>query len=312
MPSRRFRQLVKSLLPPILADFARSGKKTIQLPGWEYAPQGWATKSPLLKGWNIETAVAVQVERFKLYQSALGATRPVDPISSRHHGFMSYAYVLALASRKNTSVSLLDYGGGIGYLYLISKALFPEVQLDYYCYDLPLFREAGRKLLPHAKFPESLEECINRKYDAVISIGSLLYVENWKETLTRLCDAANSYLYVTLPVIEDAGSYVALWRLKPHSWPLQSSTPESECLAWILNRAELMNCIAGTGMELVREFALGEMVIHNAPVQPEAKAMGFLFSPRSSEVKSERRTMSGYLDIARSLGACKSPSTLCS
>jgi hypothetical protein len=50
-----------------------------------------------------------------------------------HNAMMSYGYVLARASRKKDSISILDWGGSLGHYYLYSRALLPEVRIVIMC-----------------------------------------------------------------------------------------------------------------------------------------------------------------------------------
>jgi putative methyltransferase (TIGR04325 family) len=187
-----------------------------------------------------------------------------------HNTLLSYAYVFALAARQLQRLSLLDWGGGIGHYYLLSKAVVPGVVLDYYCHDLPLFCEAGRKVLAEVHFVENPKECFSRRYDLVLASSSVWYEEDWTSLLDQLIRLADPYFYITRMIfVERAASYVAIQR------PWQSGY-RTEYLCWILNRHEFLNHVLSRGMELVREFLIcPSQHIHRAPEQGDY--MGFLF-----------------------------------
>jgi putative methyltransferase (TIGR04325 family) len=94
---------------------------------------------------------------------------------------ISYGYVLALAARKKDKLTILDWGGGVGHYYLYSKALLPEVGIEYHCYDVPNLCRLGRKLLPEIHLHDDERDLFGRQYDVVVSSSSLHYFENWRE-----------------------------------------------------------------------------------------------------------------------------------
>ena len=177
-------------------------------------------------------------------------------------------------------MSVLDWGGGVGLFYLLSRALLPdEVELDYHCKDLPALCSYGREALPQAHFHED-ESCLERRYDLVLASSSLQYSENWSEVLQRLAGAAGSYLYLArVPVVLKCPSFVVLQRAYRYGLG-------TEFLSWVFNRDELLEAASRSGTKLVREFVFGEKsAIRGTPEQDETR--GFLFravapAPRSS------------------------------
>jgi putative methyltransferase (TIGR04325 family) len=190
---------------------------------------------------------------------------------------MSYAFVLAMTARKHDCVSLLDWGGGIGHYYAISKALVPEVTLRYYCRDLSLFCQCGRELLPAGTFYDDEEQCFKQTYDLVLASGSLHISQDWRAILARLASVTRSYLFVTrLPITFEAPSFVMVQR--PHRYGYHT-----EYLSWALNRAEFLRYTTSLRLNLMREFLVyqGQPDVVNAPEQPNYR--GFLFRPATHE-----------------------------
>jgi len=184
---------------------------------------------------------------------------------------MSYAYVLTLSSRNKSSITLLDWGGGIGHYYLISQTLVAEIEIEYHCKDVPLLIDHARQLFPQGHF-YSDDSCLARQYDLVLASGSLQYSRDWATVLRGLASATGGYLYVAnLPIVETVPSFVFVQR--PYRFGY-----ETEYLGWALNRKEFLECSKGSGLELVREFIMGHHpIIHGAPEQNEYR--GFLFRP---------------------------------
>jgi putative methyltransferase (TIGR04325 family) len=183
---------------------------------------------------------------------------------------MCYAYVLALAARRKGKLALLDWGGGAGHYYKISKALLPEIQINYRCFDKPALCELGRRLLPEAEFLDNPESALCRSYDLVLASASLQYFEEWSKVVKELASVTDSFLFVTrLPIVQHVPSFVVVQRPYRYGY-------KTEYLGWFLNRQAFLREIEGTGCGLVREFLIGQMpFVKGAPEQGESR--GFLF-----------------------------------
>jgi putative methyltransferase (TIGR04325 family) len=283
---------IRYITPPVLIDIAKrlrglvSEKETNNdlvepVVEWEYVPEGWSAEvtDPKIKGWDVDSVLDVYRAKWPEFIKQLEGTKPfgvshesdlcsqTDPIL--HNIIMSYGYVLSLASRLKTSISLLDWGGGIGHYYLISRALLPDLEIDYHCKDVPLLAEHGRELFPQASFYVD-DSCLRRQYDFVLASTSLHYSRDWSTVLRGLIRATDGYIFVTqLPIVHSAASFVMVQR--PYSYGY-----DTEYLGWCLNREEFLQAAAAAGAELAREFVIGyQPHIHNAPEQCEYR--GYLF-----------------------------------
>ena len=250
-------------------------------PEWQHLPDGWRTRDPHVKGWNVESIVETQRAKWPEVLRLAGGTGPLPvhlwaddlsmPTAAADTVLMAYGYVLALAAWKKDRVSLLDWGGGIGHYKPISHALLPHVEIDYHCKDVPLLCKAGSELQPSAIFHDDDESCFARDYDLAMANGSLEYSEDWKHVMRRLAGAARRYLYVSrLPVVHRAASFTVIQRPYRHGYL-------TEYVSWVLNRREFLDHAASLGVTLIREILLSEgPVISAAPEQCEFK--GFLFA----------------------------------
>jgi putative methyltransferase (TIGR04325 family) len=184
---------------------------------------------------------------------------------------MAFAYVLALAARGKSRLSMLDWGGGIGHYYLLARALVPDVVLEYCCKDVPLLAGHGRTLFPDQRFCSD-DSCLARRYDLVFASASLHYSEDWRSALASLGKAADGYLYITrLPVVTQAPSFVFIQR--PYAYGYGT-----EYLGWCLNRGEFLAEAGRAGLALVREFAIGECP-PIAGATEQCRYRGYLFRP---------------------------------
>jgi putative methyltransferase (TIGR04325 family) len=249
----------------------------------EYVAEGWGyTKThPEVKGWQVPEIVETYARKWPAFVAATEGTGPLgishdsevvtNTSSSSHNMVMAFGYVLALAAHRLDTLSMLDWGGGIGHYYALARALLPGVTIDYHCKDLPAIAEHGARLSPDQRFHGD-DSCLERSYDLVMASGSLHCSERWRETLHRLAQATRGYLYVTrVPTILRGRSFVMVQRPYRHGY-------NTEYLLWCLNRAELVGAAEAAGLRLAREFIIGgRFEIAGAP--EDAWDRGYLFRP---------------------------------
>jgi len=187
-----------------------------------------------------------------------------------HNTMMSYGYVLARAARNKQDLSILDWGGSLGHYYLYSRALLPEVSIDYHCYDSPSLCRLGQRLQPGVQFHEGTDNLAGTRFDLVVSSSSLHYFENWREIASVLAERTSGFLYVArLMIVNRSPSFVVRQRPRRDGY-------HEHYLSWFLNRGEVVECVERLGMELVREFVFAESwPVKHAPEKGECR--GFLF-----------------------------------
>jgi putative methyltransferase (TIGR04325 family) len=287
----KVKPIIRDLTPPLIwrtlsqLRSLRAGKEETYIE-WEYVPEGWQAlkTNPNIKGWNVESVLEAYKANWQTFLKSLEGTLPfgISPESGSetrtnlmfHNLMMTYAYVLSLSTRHKSSISMLDWGGGIGHYYLLSQKLVPDLEIDYHCKDVSLLAEYGRSLFPQAHFYAD-ETCLERKYDFVLVSGSFQYSQDWTSALKGLAQATAGYLFVTrLPTVHQAPSFVIVQRPYHYGY-------NTEYLGWCLNRGEFLQCAQKAGLELIREFVVETLPpIHLAPEQPEH--WGFLFRKECS------------------------------
>jgi putative methyltransferase (TIGR04325 family) len=280
---RQFKRVARAVLPPVLLSAYFRLRDRIRGAGpaeWEYLPDGWPEESPSVRGWNSQSVLDAQVATWDEFLAAQRSTAPVglsrgpDGASTfndeLHNTVMSFAYALARAAGGRKRLSMLDWGGGIGAYYVFASTLLPDLELDYYCCELPLLAEGGRRLLPAATFYADEETALARHYDFVMASSSIHYSRDWRATLKRLAAVTDGYLYVTrLPVVDRGPSFVVLQR--PYRYGYQTEYP-----GWFINRDEFLGAAADLGLTLLKEFLIWERpIVRDAPEAADYR--GFLF-----------------------------------
>jgi putative methyltransferase (TIGR04325 family) len=249
----------------------------------EYVPEGWRTGDSHADGWQDESIAKAQEEHWPTLLRNLQGPGPLGlahfPWSltredrTHHNVMMSYGYVLARAARHKSNLSILDWGGGAGHYYLYSRALLPEVAIDYHCFEVRSLCELGRKLLPEAHFYDDEGELRGKTFDLVVSSSSLHYFKNWEEIACKLACATREFLYIArLQTVLSAPSFVAIHQLNRAGYAGFQS--------WCLNRQEFLSCLEGSELDLVREFVYANSWrVRGAPEKAETR--GFLFRRQS-------------------------------
>jgi len=281
----KIKKIVKAIFPPIIYQLVKIvyDRRPGRFIEWQYIPEGWniVKKNVDIKGWNVESVLEAYKARWPDFIKGLQGSVPfgispesIDPNNVNltvHNLMMSYAYCLGLAAWQKKTISMLDWGGGIGHYYLISKALFPDLEIDYHCKDLPVLAEYGQSLFPEAHF-YSNDESINEVFDFVFASCALHYSADWKSDLKKLVDVTGDYLFVTRqPIVHKVPSYVFIQRPYDYGY-------NTEYLGWCLNRQELLETAREFGLCLVREFVTGEAPVIEQALEP-CEYRGFLFQP---------------------------------
>jgi putative methyltransferase (TIGR04325 family) len=251
-----------------------------------YEPHGWRRT----QAWNDQSVTAAQEQHFPTLVRNLQGPEPLGVAHfpwhktredrADHNVMMSYGYVLALAARKRDTLSILDWGGGIGHYYLYSQALLPEVAVQFHSFDVPNLCALGRRLLPDVHLSDNEADFLDRQYDLVISSSALHYFEAWRGEVAKLAAATRDYLYVArLQVVKETPSFVVSHKIH--------HTGYGEFLSWFINRAEFIGCAEQCGLELVREFLYYNVsTIRGAPEKGDCR--GFLFRRAGSTAGGAR------------------------
>jgi putative methyltransferase (TIGR04325 family) len=281
------RRLLKLLIPPVfvpmvrtLSNRARSAITGISTEN-EYIPEGWnyGFKHPEIQGWDVPDCLEVNKRTLLEFMALCERTDPLVPHEEDlttqdavrfHNNLMIFAYAVALASRNLNSLSILDWGGGLGQSYFLAKSLLPaDVGVDYHCKEVPILAEYGSRLFTDHHFYMD-DSCFERTYNIVMARATLYYSQDWQHVLSALAGAASPYLLITRqPFVLQVPSFVCLERLQRFGYNVEN-------LNWVLNRSSFLSEARSLNLTLVREFITGQTYqIPKAPEQPIFR--GFLF-----------------------------------
>lgn len=272
------REALKKFLPPILFDAWCGVRKSRELPEWEYAP-GARVGAAGPGGWNTASVVDAELRKWPRF---LELTAGASPLGIAHEAVelrnddanaqcvvTAFGCVLHAAAAGKKSLSILDWGGGLGHYRVFAHALAPDLEILYHCKDTSFFCEAARPLHPGAIFFSNENEALAKRYDLVIASSSLQYSADWKRDLARLA-AVTPYLYLArVPLVEKVPTFPVLQRAHRYGYA-------TEYAGFFFNRCEFLETAARCGLETVREFVdLERFSVPGAPEQ--CKVGGFFF-----------------------------------
>ena len=271
-------QYVYRLIQPAIEYIRRRLVRIVYPSNLEYAPKGWKTvlEADETVGWNALSVVTTEKEKWDVFCNLVRGAGPLgfshehtDMASTRnisfHNVHITYGYVLALAAHQKSSLSVLDYGGGLGHYYQLGKSLLPDVELRFHCKEMPRIAEAGQLLNPEIQWFTD-DSCLKRTFDLVMISSSLQYIERWQDFLKAISPAVGEYLFLMrIPVVERADSFVAVQKVYG-----------TKMLHWQFNKDALLQTIEREGFMIVREFVVGDRTyIKRAPEQFELRSWLF-------------------------------------
>lgn len=262
--------ILESIVPSLLWNLGKDFKRRLLRSEHRiaYAPKGWAT--PLPAGASSQDYWTTFITRERsACEKLIARVHAGEPVLARdgdeHLKHVTFGDVLALAAGRKQKVTVLDYGGNLGDYYWLGKALVPGVDLEYHCKELPALAEVGRQMSPAVTWHTD-DACLAQPHDLVMFSSSLQYLQEWQDILRRAAQGTRGYLFLSdVPTVREVPAYVVTQR-----------SAGATNLHFQLNRAEILDTVAGAGLRLVREFDMGaHPPVANAPEQP--RCLGWLF-----------------------------------
>jgi len=243
-------------------------------PEWAMQPEGWRDEPEDAGGWSDEGVNQLRLHRLLDVAARLATTAPVDFLAWRYCIIQDFVHAVARAAHGRASVSVLDWGGGLGEYALYLRALWPELTVDYHVREVPAVCDYGRAATPDITFHETNEAAFARRYDVVFAATALQYEFDWQTALVRLVHAAERFVLLTrVPMVVGRPTFVV--RQCPQ---LYGGTTSYQ--SWVFNQQALLQVLGGAPVTLLRETLVDErIVIPDAPEQPISR--GLLLARRS-------------------------------
>ena len=200
-------------------------------------------------GWDDLSIVLSRVEQIKEIKGSLQSHLPLGKTKADHHNFITFGYVLGLVATKD-KISILDWGGAFGHYYLYAKRLFPNLQIEYTCKELPNTINYGKQYNKEIRFIKSDKEAVSKTYDLVFASSSLQYSDDWQKTLHQLGTATKSYLFIARVHLIT----------KEISQKVAEEAYGKNINSWLINRTEFYQEFTKNGFIKSQEFYTFESV----------------------------------------------------
>jgi putative methyltransferase (TIGR04325 family) len=282
-PQSLLRPIPGSAAPEPITKVVGTAAK-VEPPEWEMVPDSDAVWS-VSSGWAHQSVVETQRAKWPDFIADVESVRPLGrsheasldtpPDVSTHNTIMTFGYVIGRVARGRKTLSVLDWGGGLGQYFVYAQSLYPDLTFDYVIKELPRACEVGRTLVPQATFLADDEAALSRRYDLVWASSSVHYTRDCYGLLHRLCASATSSIMITrLPVVEEHDDFLVIQR--PHRYGYMTEYP-----GWFLNKERFLSFMKERGFQFVREFLIAELpYVPNAP--ETAHYLGFLFKRKDA------------------------------
>jgi putative methyltransferase (TIGR04325 family) len=279
----RGRAFLHGITPPYVAAAVRRVRRRRQ-PSWEYVGTTWVDDDG--DGWNVGTVAEQYARKLPEFRAAIAAPNcigvPTEALLGCTAGqynqnlALSYAYAVARAAAGRNRMAILDWGGGFGFMALVVRELFPELEVEFHVKEVPATACAARETVEGVTFWDD-DACLDRAYDLVSACGSFQYSPDWRSQLARFGAAASFVLLTRTPVAETLNSFV----VRQHAY-------ETSYVGWVFSRAELLAAADAADLSLERELLEGwSAQVRGAPARDEHRA--YLFSNRRSRGSRESR-----------------------
>lgn len=241
------KNLLKRWAPPILADWYLALKQGMPFRRyiWEGVYQNYCDVPVAGDGYEGD----------RLTQETLVYTRSLLAPSYRHlfipiEVVGQHVFLPMLVSTLNLdSVSILDFGGGMGvdYIHLISS-IPNNILINYHIVENSSVCEAGARLFendPKIHFYPSVPTDLTT-VDIVYICTALQYVEDYDSLLKRLSNYRPKYFLFVKLAAGDNPTYASI----------QRNLPGTKVGHWFLNVQEIVSLMSGNGYSLIYKSAL--------------------------------------------------------
>lgn len=278
------KRLALLLLPPIMVIAIGRLRRWVRgavggQPEWEAVPDSdaiWQVDG----GWSHQSIADTQSRKWPSFLASVAGAKAfgqphegaadAEADLGAHNTIVTFGYVVGRVASGRSTISVLDWGGGLGHYGVYAAKLQPDLKISYVIKDLPSLCVAGRAVLPDAEFVDDDTAALARRYDLVFASSSLHYTRDVYGLLAKLCAAASGWLMITrTPFVEHHDDFVVVQR--PHAYGYMTEYP-----GWFLNRKRVVEFIVAQGFTLEREFLVAERpFVANAPEPGQYRGLLF-------------------------------------
>jgi putative methyltransferase (TIGR04325 family) len=179
---------------------------------------------------------------------------------------LAFAFAAARAADGKTSLSVLDFGGGLGLYSTVARLALPNKSVNYTVQELAAIAKAGALARPRVRFISDEQE-LAATYDLVFAQGSLQYIRNWREQLVKLASRSAPWLYLARVLVLKRSPTVVV----------HQTIPGDQFAFWCWSEAELLDFAASIGLMPVQTIQFRDAYAPIAGVEELPRMCGYLF-----------------------------------
>jgi len=166
-------------------------------PIWEGVYHSFSEVPVVGDGFDGEKWIDSSLRKITALRDEAEKNAPLPPTSNYREALLPL--LAALAYNEQSSVKILDFGGGIGFTYYQTIYALPSIEnVKYEIVERENVCQAGREFFRKASdkpfFHSELPKIEDGLFDIVHSGSAIHYVENWTQLIAQLCGLSRKYL----------------------------------------------------------------------------------------------------------------------
>jgi len=244
------KQLIKNFLPPIIVEWLNALRPDY---GWKGSYRSWGDAKAASGGYDADN-IFEQVSKATMAVKNGEAEYERDGVLFDHIEYswsLLTALFMATSLAKTNSVSVVDFGGGLGSSYYQNRKFLSFLEnVRWNVIEQDGFVDTGRKLLEDEKlrFYYSIDECLaNTKPNILILASVLQYLENPYDVLSELLYYKYDVVLIDRTMVSQKSDRICVQRVP--STIYKASYP-----CRILNEKRLLDFFEVSGYSLVESF----------------------------------------------------------
>jgi putative methyltransferase (TIGR04325 family) len=191
---------------------------------------------------------------------SLRVNKPIPQFHKQRSSLLPVTVVLAMQE----SLSLLDFGGGLGIGYMTLLESVPEAanKIHYTIIEVPEVCEVGKQLHPKNETGGGggityLSKMPTDKFDIVHASSSLQYIEDWKEWVFTIAKVSPTYILLSDVFAGSINPFVSLQNYYGSRIP-----------HWFLGLEELLQAFDQYGYKLLMKSSVASRRLNHYDVLP--------------------------------------------
>jgi putative methyltransferase (TIGR04325 family) len=171
--------------------------------------------------------------------AALNAGQPIPQFHKQRSTFLPCSVAMMLSG--NTSIRVLDFGGGLGIGYMtLAESISNDLEnVDYFILEVPEVSAVGKVLLEERvtylpDFP------FGQTFDFIHAASSFQYIEHWKDLIEKFSLLSPKYILLSDVFAGSINSFVSLQNYYGSKIP-----------HWFLNLQDLLDAFEKHGYRLM-------------------------------------------------------------